>query len=188
MLDVPDGSLARLVGMIATTSITKDTLQRCMAVLLASCLDPLCRSSIGGGFGVPDNGVLTDPAVDAGTQASQDAGVPDVVMQDTSVEPSVCIPKQEVCNYLDDDCDGIIDNGMPLQWDTGNCGACGVTCMRPHTNFACVYGSCVFQGCDAPYENADGDWDNGCEAMFDAGIPDIVDTGDALTDTGHSCD
>src|SRR5579871_1325157 len=38
----------------------------------------------------------------------------------------MCTP--EVCNGLDDDCDGVVDNGIDLNTDDLNCGICGNAC------------------------------------------------------------
>ena len=46
----------------------------------------------------------------------------------------------ELCNGLDDDCDGDVDNGFDLQTDASNCGMCGLACA-PGT--ACCSGTCV---------------------------------------------
>jgi hypothetical protein len=36
--------------------------------------------------------------------------------------------QREVCNELDDDCDGQVDEGFDLRADVANCGACGQVC------------------------------------------------------------
>ena len=67
------------------------------------------------------------------------------------------IPSPEVCNYLDDDCDGVADNDVDVFTDPFNCGACGEICPAP-------YGSCRAAVCYRDYwvsadagSNADGD-------------------------------
>ncbi|MBW2264451.1 MAG: hypothetical protein JRG91_21000, partial [Deltaproteobacteria bacterium] len=39
---------------------------------------------------------------------------------------------------VDDDCDGVIDNGFDLLSDGANCGACGIECGGEHTTAECV--------------------------------------------------
>ncbi len=50
------------------------------------------------------------------------------------------LPSPEVCNYLDDDCDGEVDNGIDIFSDPENCGACGEVCPAP--NGSCRAGVC----------------------------------------------
>ena len=55
----------------------------------------------------------------------------------------VCVtpaPVPERCNELDDDCDGVVDNGFDLQTDRENCGACGMRCAG---TLSCCGGRCV---------------------------------------------
>jgi hypothetical protein len=49
----------------------------------------------------------------------------------------------EVCNYRDDDCDGVPDNGFDLESDENNCGACGTVCPAPYGT--CLRGVCYRQ-------------------------------------------
>jgi hypothetical protein len=45
----------------------------------------------------------------------------------------------ETCNMMDDDCDGVIDDGFELQDDENNCGMCGKKCA---TGESCCAGMC----------------------------------------------
>lgn len=74
-------------------------------------------------------------------------------------------PLPEVCNGLDDDCDGVVDNGFDLNTDVNNCGKCGAMCM-PGPNIAtwdCSVGVCTIQSCNAGFDDCDGIFENGCE-------------------------
>jgi hypothetical protein len=60
-----------------------------------------------------------------------------------------CTPRGvETCNGLDDDCDGVADNGITrcgsscvdLQTDPANCGGCGIACGG---GTSCVRGACL---------------------------------------------
>jgi hypothetical protein len=56
-----------------------------------------------------------------------------------------CVSPQsspEVCNQLDDDCDGTPDNGFNLNTDEANCGACGTACAAGDN---CCAGKCRAQ-------------------------------------------
>jgi hypothetical protein len=85
----------------------------------------------------------------------------------------------ETCNYLDDDCDNIVDNGFRnpvtgLYDTTANCGSCGNDCTQVYTGAnstgACSTSSgtakCVMvcSGGDFDLDNSAGD---GCEFVLD---------------------
>jgi Sulfatase-modifying factor enzyme 1/Putative metal-binding motif len=68
-----------------------------------------------------------------------------------------CIPPgfDEVCNNLDDDCDGVVDNGFDKMNDPSNCGSCGNICAEPNSDSTCVEGECVFNGCVPGFADVD---------------------------------
>ena len=75
-----------------------------------------------------------------------------------------CVPHgAEECNGLDDDCNGIIDDGFDLQNDPGNCGACGDDCVLPNAFPGCAAGECVVDRCELGYHDLDDNPTNGCE-------------------------
>ena len=53
------------------------------------------------------------------------------------------LPRDEICNGLDDDCDGVADDGFDLQSDPANCGRCGGSCSYVHAFPACRAGQCA---------------------------------------------
>jgi len=55
----------------------------------------------------------------------------------------------EVCNGIDDDCDGVVDEGS--------------LCSAPNANSACISGSCWVTSCQPGFSDCDGNPANGCE-------------------------
>jgi hypothetical protein len=102
--------------------------------------------------------------------------------QKDSTEGGICIPTEEVCNGLDDDCDGITDNvaADKLLADPNNCGACGTKCVLPHANGTCVNGQCQFE-CWANWVDTNHDLSqglngsDGCECLTSNGGVEICD-------------
>ncbi|WP_071901690.1 MopE-related protein [Cystobacter ferrugineus] len=71
------------------------------------------------------------------------------------------LPTEEQCNRVDDNCDGVTDEGFDLQQDVNNCGACGTACSAGQV---CVAGECtglVQQTCTEGSDD-DGDGLVGC--------------------------
>lgn len=62
------------------------------------------------------------------------------------------------------DCNGDPGDGCEVELGTdANCGGCGDACSGgAHATASCSGGACQY-ACDAPWENCDGDWGNGCE-------------------------
>lgn len=62
------------------------------------------------------------------------------------------------------DCNSNAMDGCEVQLGTNSdCGGCGDTCSAgAHATASCSAGSCTYQ-CQAPYDNCDGNWANGCE-------------------------
>jgi hypothetical protein len=72
-------------------------------------------------------------------------------------------PTAEVCNGLDDDCDGTVDELWNLLTDVNNCGACGNVCWVANGQAQCNAGQCNIAACNAGYGNCDMVYANGCE-------------------------
>ena len=68
----------------------------------------------------------------------------------------------EVCDQVDNNCDGATDEGFDLMDDPRNCGACATACAAEHGTALCVAGVCDFT-CEANWWDADTDPNNGCE-------------------------
>lgn len=70
---------------------------------------------------------------------------------------------EEVCNGLDDNCDGRVDENFDLQNDLANCGTCNRTCAFTNAVPKCAMGACAIDRCIAGWVNLDGVAANGCE-------------------------
>ena len=72
-------------------------------------------------------------------------------------------PQPEVCDYHDNDCDGLTDEDFDLTSDLDNCAYCGLTCSVANGTAGCVESVCVVDGCDNGWYDLDGEYENGCE-------------------------
>ncbi len=77
---------------------------------------------------------------------------------DNGINPSVT----EICDTIDNNCVGGVDEGFDLQTDVTNCGSCNHTCVNPHGTTVCLGGVCD-PTCTTGWGNCDGVADNGCE-------------------------
>lgn len=56
------------------------------------------------------------------------------------------MPKLEICDELDNNCDGQIDENFDLSTDKNNCGECGIVCGSANTSeIACANGHCALK-------------------------------------------
>ncbi len=72
-------------------------------------------------------------------------------------------PTLELCDALDQDCDGSSTNGFNLATDPRNCGACNDVCVLPFAVEGCAGGDCTIAGCEPNHWNANGMAGDGCE-------------------------
>ena len=72
----------------------------------------------------------------------------------------------EICDGLDNDCDGTTDREFNLPTSVINCGRCGRVCFFPNATPHCTDGECTFDpmvDCEPGFSDFDGVQLNGCE-------------------------
>jgi hypothetical protein len=148
------------IGALLALSFVASCAQRATPLLL-----PISEPGIDGGPGIVIKLDANPNQGEAGAQAGYDGAMG-------------CTGTKELCNGIDDDCDGVIDNGFSLQTDPGNCGGCGVICSAAGAVSMCVKGQCAIASCNPGYADADKNPVNGCECLLTNGGVEICDGAD----------
>ncbi|HJL39135.1 MAG TPA: DUF4114 domain-containing protein, partial [Polyangiaceae bacterium LLY-WYZ-15_(1-7)] len=102
-----------------------------------------------------------------------DAGRPDARPEDGCVASG-----EESCNRIDDDCDGLVDEGFDVLTDPRNCGACEAECVLPGAFPGCAEGECTVDSCEIGFHDLDGNPTNGCEYECPPSGPELCDERD----------
>ncbi|MDA3863995.1 MAG: MopE-related protein [Deltaproteobacteria bacterium] len=91
----------------------------------------------------------------------EDGSMPDVPDSDASC--TITNDGVEICDGLDNDCNGIIDDGLDLNNDINNCGECSNVCDLFGAYNQCSQGTCTSNGCAPGYFDLNNDMEDGCE-------------------------
>ena len=83
-------------------------------------------------------------------------------------------PKPEVCDGLDNDCDGTVDNGFDKLNDPHYCGGC-TACAIPNAIAKCVTGQCAIAACLTGWVDLNKTLSDGCEYKCTPTGPEICD-------------
>ena len=70
----------------------------------------------------------------------------------------------ELCDLLDNDCDGNADEDYDFDIDPDHCGGCNLSCAADFSITACIEGACELVGCDEGYVDCNDRADDGCES------------------------
>ena len=92
------------------------------------------------------------------------------------------VAEVERCSGVDDDCDGVVDEGFDIASNPEHCGGCDRPCVGPNAVFGCAGGGCVIAACDEGYLDVDGEASTGCECnplQLDRPDPEGDDAGAA---------
>ncbi len=85
------------------------------------------------------------------------------------------LPRTELCDGLDNNCDGAIDEPFDLQNDPRWCGACNRACDLPNAINGCKDALCTVKACKAGFVDLDRVVSNGCEYACTADGPEVCD-------------
>jgi hypothetical protein len=165
---------------------------------LCNQLDDDCNNMVDEPFKTGAMALATQCAAGLGVCARYGSYIckPDGTGTQCSATPGTNI-STETCNYLDDNCDGTVDNGFRNTttgfYDTDtNCGSCGNNCTTTFTaqnSFgACVVATspgCVMR-CNPGTGNLNGSTVDGCEFTLDA-TAIYVSTTDATAADDATC-
>ena len=154
----------------------------CLSSMAACGIDSYRLDNSGGGG---DAG-----AIDSGG-GDGDGGV---VIVDATPTPDAdltdaCVISEEVCgDNMDNDCDGMVDEGFDLDNDPGNCGACGNECFRIKAAGTCNMGTCEYE-CLSGYYDLNGDLADPLGDGCDYGPCIVTSMTDDICDlTDQDCD
>lgn len=74
----------------------------------------------------------------------------------------------EVCDEVDNDCNGLVDDDVDTSGNVNHCGTCKIACILENAVPSCAQGACVIAECLPGFTDKDKDSKNGCE--YNCGI------------------
>ncbi len=85
------------------------------------------------------------------------------------------LPKPDLCDGQDNNCDGRADEDFDLQNDPRWCGSCTKRCDYPNAVPGCSAGQCTIKFCRTGFVDLDKLMDNGCEYPCAVDGPEVCD-------------
>ena len=127
----------------------------------------IARDSTAGASGT---GLRAPCAVGVGACARTGTIVCNAAQTGTTCSVTAGTPTTEICNNIDDDCDGMVDEGVTQSCYAGPAGTSGVGICRPGTQTcaAGVFGACTGQV--LPAAEVCDNVDNDCNGTVDNGL------------------
>jgi cysteine-rich repeat protein len=161
-------------GSVGTGICTAD----CGTPAPADCTPPVeaCNGADDDCDGVIDNGFACPQlAVAPCTTTCGSTGTGLCTAACAIADPAACLPPAEICNGLDDDCDGVVDNGFACV--QGSLTACSTSCGSVGQGICSA--SCRVPtggGCMPPAEVCNG-MDDDCDTLADDGFACVQGAG-----------
>jgi hypothetical protein len=94
-------------------------------------------------------------------------------------------PDDSICDLVDNDCDGHVDEDVKLDSDPKNCGSCNLRCLFAHASDGaqCVNKACVLDNtrCDNGFVDVDQRMITGCEYRCPV-VPSVAETCNGVDD------
>jgi hypothetical protein len=147
--------------------------------LLASCEQDPYRFLQNGDGGAKDLPNFVDgvPFRDLGPRDARGDGTKKLDFGVPDLSYDACRARAEVCNNVDDNCDGAADEGFDKQNDPRYCDSCKGCAFLFAKNAVpgCVAGACTISSCAGGFIDLDKDPKNGCEYQCTPTGPEMCD-------------
>lgn len=140
---------AEVVTRSATTAFVSGQTRVLALSLNRSCAGVVCRSGQTCAFGD-----CVSDEVDPDSLPTYDGTLP-------SFDAGNCL--SEICDELDNDCDGRVDEDLGLDVNVNSCGSCGNVCRIANATPVCISGVCQISSCQDGFGDCNADTADGCE-------------------------
>ncbi|MCB9643745.1 MAG: hypothetical protein H6728_11790 [Myxococcales bacterium] len=132
---------------------------------------------------------VAEPTAEPTAEAGPEEATPEENEPEKEPEPEMvtCVPQQETCNNQDDDCDGMVDEGLTQSCYSGAAGTEGTGLCKGGTQTCTAgqWGTCV--GEVVPTTETCNNKDDNCDGMVDEGLTQSCYSGPAGTAGKGAC-